>query len=103
MAYIQVDHSRFESTAAAIDDYVRLLNEKMRSAQGEITALASSWQGSDFTQFQAEFDKVDNEDSVHMQMVRSLESYARYLRFAASQYKSAQARAVDRANSLPKW
>lgn len=103
MAYIKVDHSKFEEAASAVDSYVTLMKNKMRSAQGEITTLSLSWQGSDFNQFKTEFDKVDNEDSIHSQMVKALESYAKYLRFAASKYKDTQARAINRANSLPKY
>ena len=103
MAYIKVDHSKFESTASAVDNYVILMKNKMRNAQGEVAALSLSWQGSDFTQFRTEFDKVDNNDSAHAQMVKALESYARYLRYAANKYKGAQAKAVNRANGLPKY
>ena len=100
---VKVDHSKFESVASAIDDYVALLKNKMISSQGEIDILSSTWQGSDFAQFKIEFDKVDNADSTHVQMVKALESYAKYLRFAAKKYKDAQQRAVNRANNLPKW
>ena len=103
MAYIKVDHSKFESAASAIDNYVALMKNKMRSAQGEISVLSSSWQGSDFTQFKTEFDKVDNADSTHAQMLKAMESYAKYLRYAANKYKNAQSRAVNRANNLPRW
>lgn len=103
MAYIKVDHSKFESAAVAVDKYTTLMKNKMRSSQGEVTTLASNWQGSDFAQFRLAFDKVDNVDSTHAQMLKSLESYAKYLRFASSKYKEAQARAVNRANSLPRW
>lgn len=103
MAYIKVDHSKFEGAASAVDGYVTLMKNKMHSIQGEVTTLSSSWQGSDFTQFKTEFDKVDNEDSTHTQMVKAMESYVKYLRFAAKKYKDAQARAINRANSLPRW
>lgn len=103
MAYIKVDHSKFEGAAAAVDTYVTTLKNKMRSAQGEVSALSSTWQGSDFTQFKTEFNKVDDSDSTHTQMVKALESYSKYLRFAANKYKDAQARAVNRANNLPRW
>lgn len=103
MAYIKVDHSKFESAASAVDRYVNLMKNKMRSVQGEVNTLSLSWQGSDFTYFKKEFNKVDNEDSTHSQMVKSMESYAKYLRFASSKYKDAQVRAVNRANNLPRW
>ncbi len=103
MAYIKVDHSKFEGAASAVDSYVNLMKNKMRSAQGEVNILSSSWQGTDYNQFKIMFDRVDNNDSTHMQMVKSLESYSKYLRFAANKYKDAQTRAVNRANSLPRW
>ena len=103
MTYIKVDHSKFESAASAIEEYIALMESKMNSVQGEVTILSSSWQGSDFIQFKTEFDKVDNDDSTYIQMKKSLESYAKYLRFAAEKYKKAQIDAVNRANSLPKY
>lgn len=103
MAYIKVDHSEFERAASAVDGYVKLMKNKMRSAQSEITTLSLSWQGFDFTQFKSELKKVDNKDSVHTQTVNAMESYAKHLRFAANKYKDAQARAVNRANNLPRW
>lgn len=103
MSYIKVDHSKFEAAASATEKYVDLLKKSMNNVQGEVTTLSSSWQGSDFVQFKTEFDKVDNEDSTHVQMLKSLESYAKYLRYAANKYKDAQARAVNRANGLPRY
>lgn len=103
MAYIKVDHSKLETAASAVDSYVTLMKNKMHSAQDEVTILSSSWQGSDYTQFKTEFDKVDNKDSTHAQMVEAMESYAEFLQFAANKYKDAQARAVNRANNLPRW
>ena len=103
MAYIKVDHSKFKVAADAVDNYVSLLKNKMNSAQREVEILSSSWQGSDFIEFRKEFDKVDNNNSTHTQMVKAMESYAKYLRFAANKYKEAQARAINRANNLPRW
>ena len=103
MAYIKVNHSKFESTANAVDKYVTLMKNKMRNAQNEVATLSSTWQGTDYTQFKAAFDRVDNGDSTHVQMLKALESYSKYLRFAAEKYKKAQTDAVNRANNLPKW
>lgn len=103
MAYIKVDHSKFESAASAIDSYVTLMKNKMRSAQGEVTTLSTSWQGADFNQFKSQWDKVTNNDSTYSQMIKALESYSKYLRYAAGKYKEAQSKAVNRANGLPKY
>lgn len=103
MAYIKVDHSKFEKAADEIDAYVKLMKEKMASMQSETIWLSFSWQGKDATQFKEEFRKVNDDGSVHAQMIKSLESYAKYLRFVAQKYKDVQANAVNRANSLPRW
>ena len=103
MAYIQVDHSKFEAAASSVDAYVDLMKSKMGSAQGEINTLSAAWQGSDFTQFQTQWNGITNNDSTYTQMVKTLESYAEFLRFAAAKYKEAQACAVNRANGLPRY
>lgn len=103
MAYIKVDHSKFEAAASAIDTYVSNARKKMNNANGYVNDLSAGWQGDDFSQFKAQWDKVTNNDSTYTQMIKSLESYAKFLRFAASKYKDAQANAINRANSLPRW
>jgi len=103
MAYIKVDYSKLEKTASAVENYVKLMKKNMRKAQAEVTTLSSSWQGSDYIQFKTEFNKVDNANSTHSQMVKTLDSYSKYLRFAAGKYKGAQDRAMSRANALPRW
>lgn len=101
--HIEVDHSKLETAAREVDNYVTLVKKQMRSAQGEVVTLSSSWQGSDFAHFKEEFDKTDDYNSVHAKMVQALESYSKYLRFAANEYKNKQANAVNRANRLPKF
>lgn len=103
MPKIKVDHSEFEKTAKEIDVYVKVLKDNMIKSQSEVTSLSSAWQGTDFTQFKKEFSQIDNKDSTHEQMVKALESYASFLRFAGNKYKDAQTNAVNRANRLPKW
>ena len=99
---ISVNHSEFEKAASAVDTYVRLLKNSMRSAQSEVTMMLFDWTGSDFSQFKTEFNKVDNDDSTHSKFVKSMESYAKYLRYAGNSYKNAQSRAVNRAKNLPR-
>ena len=103
MAYIKVDHSKFEAAASAIDSYVSTMKNKMQSAEGEVKNLSANWQGDDFNQFKVQWDKVVNNDSTYYQMLKSFESYAGYLRSAAQKYKEAQSKAVNRANGLPKY
>lgn len=102
MAYIKVDHSKFEAAASAIETYLAQMKNKMGSADGEITKLSVAWQGDDFTQFKVQWEKVTGDGSTYSEMKKSFESYAKFLRFAADKYKNAQANAINRANSLPK-
>lgn len=101
--HIEVNHSQFETAASALDDYVRDLKKSMSCAQSEVKGLSASWQGADYTYFSTEFKKTDDEGSAHAEMIRTIESYAAYLRYAAKKYKAAQAKAVDSANRLPRW
>ena len=102
MSYIKVDHSKFETAAVSVDNYVADMKKNMTNAEREVLALSSVWQGQDFNQFRSQWNKVTENDSTYTKMVRSLESYAKFLRYAANQYKNAQSKAVNRANSLPK-
>ncbi len=101
--YIKVDHSEFEKCAKEIDDYVALMKKNMTEAQNHVQTLSSAWQGTDSSLFKTKFEEADGNDSVHYQLLKALESYAKYLRYASSKYKDAQAKAIDRARALPKW
>lgn len=103
MANIKVDHSKFAATATAVDNYVRLLKTRMTQANAEVSHMGRAWEGTDYAQFASQWSKVTNGESTYAEMVKSLESYAKFLRMAESKYKQAQINAVNRANSLPKW
>lgn len=103
MAYIKVDHSKFTYTVDKLDSFITMIKKNIQNANTEIDILSLSWQGSDFAQLKKEWNKVDNNDSIQMQMIKNLESYGRFLKYASSRYKDAQAKAIDRANRLPKY
>lgn len=98
--YIRVNHSQFESTATAIESYLSKHKKNMAAAGQEVAALGQTWQGKDFTEFQHKWTKVTDNGSTSHAMITSLENYAKALRYAASQYKDAQAKAVNKANWL---
>ena len=100
--YIRVDHSKFETTALAIESYIKLHRDNMSLAKDEVSALSASWQGDDYKQFQTMWDKLDSGESTSEKMLSSLKNYAVYLRYAAESYKKAQTNAVNRANSIRK-
>lgn len=101
--YIKVDHSRFENVAKAIDNYINKHKSNMTKANQEITTLSSTWQGQDFMQFQAQWNRITDNGSTSQKMTKAMENYAQFLRFAANKYKEAQAKAVNRANGIPRW
>lgn len=89
-----------ETTAKSIDTYITKHHKKMTSAEQQVTALASTWQGDDSLAFKNQWGKLTSQDSTSKNMTKSLEKYAEFLRYAASQYKDAQSKAVNRANRL---
>lgn len=103
MSYIKVDHSRLGSTADAVESYVELMKNKMRSADKEISALSFNWKGQDSNEYKMKWNTVCDDDSTYTKMMSSLKSYAGFLRYSAEKYKDAQTKAVNRANRLPRY
>ncbi|NMB33475.1 MAG: hypothetical protein GX992_04450 [Clostridium sp.] len=101
MAYIKVDSSRLERTAKVIDTYIGKHKLNMKNATGELDTLSGSWQGADFDQFKSEWYKSTEKGSISQSMIEAMESYADFLRYAANEYKNAQANAVNKANAIP--
>ena len=100
MAHIKVNYSKFEATANTIETYISKHKKYMNSAEKEVTSLSQFWKGKDSTAFQNEWDKVTDNDSISHNMTEELENYAKFLRYAASQYKDAQAKAVNKSDNL---
>ena len=100
MAYIMVDHRRLEKTAGDIDGYINAHHRAMSEIDNNIVSLGSSWQGEDYYQMQREWNEMKSGSSTSEKMLKSLDSYADFLRWAAKKYKQAQAEAINRANRL---
>ncbi|MBR4050455.1 MAG: hypothetical protein IKK09_08145 [Clostridia bacterium] len=100
MAYIMVDHRRLETTASDIDGYISAHRRAMLEIDNNIVSLGSSWQGEDYYQMQREWNEMKNGSSTSEKMLKSLDSYADFLRWAAKKYKQAQTDAINRANKL---
>jgi uncharacterized protein YukE len=98
--FIKVNHSQFENAADAIDTYLSSQKKNMAAAESEVKNLGTTWQGTDSKQFQLQWNQVEDNDSTSKNMTKALENYANFLRFAASTYKEAQSKAVNRANWL---
>ena len=102
MAYIAVNRDKLTETAKAVENYSVTLKRKMQEAGNDVKALSASWEGKDFRQFTQQWEKATGGDSVYTKMVKALDSYAKYLRYAEAQYKDAQIKAINRANGLPR-
>lgn len=103
MAYIKVDYKKFEQAAKAIDTYVTRHKSNMGKIEQEMIGLSADWQGPDYTAVKKEWDEMNSTDSTSAKMLKALENYADYLRAAEKAYKEAQSRAINRADSLPRW
>lgn len=100
MARIKVNHNDINNTAKEIDNFLARTKDRMNSASGSVDRMIQGWEGVDYSHFDKQWAKVTASDSTYRQMVKSLDAYADYLRFAAEKYKDAQAKAVNRANLL---
>ncbi len=98
MPYIRVDHSRFESAAKILEEYLAFTRSKMLYANSSVnTLMQTGWQGNDANSFKNKWAEIIGTESTYVKMMKSLKSYADYLRYAASCYKQAQINAVNRA------
>lgn len=102
MAYIKVDHKKMINTADKIDQYIAKLDKNMRMIDGAVLSLGSEWKGEDYQQVKKEWNEINASGSTTDKMRTSLKSYADSICEAAKLYKEAQARALNRANTLCK-
>ena len=100
---IKVDHSQFEKTAKAIDDYTTKMSLKMHAADHSMILMFATWKGIDATSYKRKWDTIKDDSSTYGKMKKSLESYSKFLRSAGAKYQKTQADAINRANKLPKW
>ncbi len=100
MAYIEVNHAELNSVATTIDGYVTKVKSNMGRINEEVIALGASWSGEDYDQFKKETAEKIAKGSITERMLTSLSNYADALQDASKQYKEAQARAINRANTL---
>ena len=103
MSRIRANTNQFESTASEVDKYLIEVDKKMKDATMRIEALGYvDYQGDDFRAFRIRWEEYKNGEK-YIDMMKSLESYSQFLRFAGAKYKGAQINAINRANGLPRW
>lgn len=98
---ILVNHEKLESAAGALEQYVVRHKTNMNRVSGEVGVLKAAWAGKDSNKFQAQWSNINDRSSTSQKMVAALDNYAKFLRHSANLYKTAQTKAVNRANWLP--
>lgn len=102
MAYIKVNHKKMLDAATQIDNYITSIDKNMATIDTTVLSLNAEWKGQDYVQLKAEWNEINSSGSTTDKIKTSLKSYAGAIREAASLYKEAQARAINRANALCK-
>lgn len=102
MAYIKVNHRKMLSVAEQVDSYIVQLDNNMEIIDSTILSLSTEWKGEDYRQLKTEWNEINSVGSTTDKMKMTLKSYAGSIREASKLYKEAQARAINRANTLCK-
>lgn len=102
MSYIKVNHQKISVTADKIDDYISLVERNMTKADAEMELLKSQWDGADYLQVSSKWNDINSCESTTEKMKKALSGYADLMREASQMYKDAQARAINRADTLCK-
>ena len=97
MAYIKVDHKKMISAANQINNYTSMFDKNMSSIDNAVTSL-----NADYQQVKNDWEVINSSESISHKMKITLDNYASAVREAAKKYQEAQARAINRANSLCK-
>lgn len=103
MAYIEVNHRNLQSIASEVDSYISRQKSMTQTITQTINGLSTSWQGDDYAQFKNSWLHSESSNSTLDNMIKSLDGYAEFLRYAAKKYIDAQEKAVNRANRLPRY
>ena len=102
MAYIKVNHQKMLNAANQVDNYITQLDKNMATIDSTMLSLGADWKGEDYRQMKTEWNEINSPGSVTDKMKTTLKSYAGSIREASKLYKEAQARAINRANTLCK-
>ena len=100
---IVVSKSDLESTAKKIDSYVNSMASQNSTADSAVRALEAQWKGTDTDKFLVQWNSYMSKNSANGQMKDALSSYASLLRYAKSQYETAQYNAVKKARKIDHW
>ena len=100
--YIRTDIDKMRATASEIEKYVSEARALLDDANDQVFhRLPIAWQGADLNMFEAKWKVINDSASANEKMLYALESYSRYLLFAAEVYETAQRKAALSAGMLP--
>lgn len=102
MAYIKVNHQKMLEVADKVDYYVTQLDKGMTLIESAMLSMGTTWKGEDYQQVRKEWDEINSSGSTTDRMKTTLKSYSSSIREVSKLYKEAQARAINRANTLCK-
>lgn len=103
MAYIKVDHSKFDAAYNAVGSYTIQVALKGLAVENSVSSLKSSWKGDDYTVFENQWRKAIDKESTYKKYLDMMSHYADALKIIGNKYKDAQANAVNRSNDIPTW
>lgn len=98
MAYIKVNYIKIVEVASQIDEYIFRYKKNMKNMDSAMNLLNSSWKGVDYNEVKKEWEEINASGSTSDKMLCDLKDYVDSLRLASDKYKSAQSRAINRAN-----
>ena len=100
---IKVECEKLIKTAEIIEKQTAEIKKLMLDSNNAILEMRKGFQGADSDAFCAKWNCYFAQDSDYTTFVKSLESYAKFLRYAAEQYDYVQEQAQLRSNRIPKY
>ncbi|MBR3995883.1 MAG: hypothetical protein IKI97_11475 [Clostridia bacterium] len=101
--YIKTDCAKLVKTAENIEAQIAEIRKHMANSSTAVLEMRSGFQGADYDAFYSKWDSLFADDSTYSTLVKRLESYAKFLRYAAEQYDYVQEQAQLRSNRIPKY
>ncbi len=98
---IVVNRQKLKDRARDVREFADYLKNKKKTGY-DITLITNNWKGEDADAFLMKWNELKNDSSAYNDAIKSLEAYAKYLEYAAEQYRKAQEDAYNRANRLPR-
>lgn len=99
--FIEVNHSLLEAAASSIDQLMATHDRDLNLTELQLAALHGSWSGSDFEAFKHYFQGDNGVKKTGLEISKVITEHAKLLHYSASQYKTAQIDAVNRASRIP--